>query len=331
MADALPFLIELGRLGYGGVRAAISVQAFMATQYLAEFGSKYLHEEFLRPALHGKHLVALAITEPEAGSSFAHTQTSARPVPGGFEVNGSKSLVTLGSVADSIVTVVRTRPPNPPGSPVGLTLLLIPADTVGVEVVPTPTVGWRACGTATVIFNRVVVPATHVIGTPDSAFYYLMRCLDTERLVAAAIALGELERFAEDAAGTLIVRRSQADPISGKQVLMHELADLVIGATATRHLIEAAAAGTSAPRGLSSHSAMAKLMATELAQRAAAFSLRVRGGAGLYATSGLDAAYHDAVAATIAAGPSEVMRDLVAQDFLASVRARGAQVDAGVH
>lgn len=312
---SIAFLEELGRLGFGGLRAAISVHAYMATHYLAAVGSPEQRSRFLSPAVQGEKIAALAITEPSAGGDLAALSATAIPDDDFFVVQGVKSMVSNGLVADFAVVAVRTKTVPQPGA-TGLSLLLVDLGLPGISREPAPTLGWRSAGTATVTFDEVRVPASCLLGRLNSAFYYLMRGLQLERLVAATLALGGMDHCLDDLRSFLAARVVSGTELRQRQAPAHRVADLATELAAARQLVYHTAWLYENDELPALECSMAKLHTTELACRLADTSLQLQGSHGYADGSNAARAYQDARAATIAAGPSEVMRDLIGRVVL---------------
>ncbi|MFD5660950.1 acyl-CoA dehydrogenase family protein [Streptomyces hirsutus] len=311
------FLEELGRTGFGGLRAAVSVHAYMATQYLSMVGGQELRGAYLVPAVRGESLAALAITEPGAGADLSGLGTTAVRDGDRFMVTGTKSMVSNGMTADFFVTAVRTGPvTGGPRGTTGLSLLVIDAGLPGVGRAGRRTLGWRSAGTATVTFDAVRVPAGGLIGRLDHGFYYLMRGLQLERLVAATLAVGGMDRTLDELRAFLRARDVGGDALARKQALVHRVADLATELAAARQLVHHTAWLFEQGELPAVECSMAKLHTTELACRLADTALQLQGSHGYLESSFAARAQRDARAATIAAGPSEVMRDVIGRAVL---------------
>ncbi|MEV0253579.1 acyl-CoA dehydrogenase family protein [Streptomyces sp. NPDC050732] len=309
------FLEELGRLGYGGLRAAVSVHAYMATHYLSRTGGHDLAQEYLAPAVRGERVAALAITEPDAGADLAGIGTTAVRDGDHFVVDGTKAMVSNGMTADFLVTAVRTAAAGPRGT-TGLSLLVVDTALPGVARVPRRTLGWRSAGTAAITFDAVRVPADRLVGRIGNGFYYLLRGLQLERLVAATLALGGMDRGLDELRGHLRSRNVAGEALARKQALVHRVADLATELAAARQLVHHTAWLYEQGELPAVECSMAKLHTTELACRLADTALQLQGSHGYVEDSFAARAQRDARAATIAAGPSEVMRDLIGQTVL---------------
>ncbi|MFF1651159.1 acyl-CoA dehydrogenase family protein [Streptomyces sp. NPDC058240] len=311
------FLEELGRMGYGGLRAAVSVHAYMATHYLAAAGGRALQDAYLAPAVRGERVAALALTEPGAGSDLSGLTTCAERDGDHFVLRGTKTMVSNGMAADFHVVAVRTAPEasGARAGTTGLSLFVVDAALPGVGATPLETLGWRAAGTATVVYDDVRVPAGRIIGRRDSGFYYLMRGLQLERLVAAVLALGEADRLLADIRRWVSGRELFGGALARLQAPLHRIADLATELEAARQLVHHTAWCYQRGELPATECSMAKLYTTELACRMADANLHLQGAHGYLDGADAARAHRDTRAATIAAGPSEVMRDIIGRSL----------------
>jgi acyl-CoA dehydrogenase len=313
--SSVVFLEELGRTGYGGMRAAVSVHAYMATYYLARSGGAALRQRYLTPAVAGDKIAALAVTEPGAGSDLAGLTSTVHEQPDHFVLDGTKSMVSNGSSADFYVVLARSAARSGGGrGAAGLSLFVVDANSPGMTIDRTEPVGWRAADPATVRFEAVRVPLDQVVGRPGSGFYQLMRGFQLERVVAAVLALGGADRSLQLTREHLVRRGAFGARLADLQAVRHQVADLATNLAAARELVyHAVWRYQSDDLGSVRECSMAKLCATELATRMADTSLQLHGAHGYLDDTEVARAFRDARAATIAAGPSEVMRDIIAR------------------
>jgi acyl-CoA dehydrogenase len=319
LGHSVAFLSELGRTGYGGFRTAVAVHSYMANHYLGQYASPWLQQRYLAPALAGLKVAALAITEPDAGSDLAALSTSAVPDGEDFLVTGNKSMVVNGSVADYYVLACRTSAAPSDGNrarPAGISLLVVDADLPGVTAVPQHTLGWRSAGTAAVSFDGVRVAGRQLIGRAGAGFYQLLYGLQYERLAAAAMAVGGTEYCLQVLVDQLRRRSAHGRQLAEFQAVRHRVAALATEAAAARELVAHAARCFESAKLPVTECSMAKLYTTELASRAADACLQLHGSAGYLEDSVAARLLRDTRAATIAAGPSEVMYDLIAGSVL---------------
>jgi acyl-CoA dehydrogenase len=319
--SSIVLLEELGRTGYGGLKAAVAVHCYMATHYLARAASEELQARYLAPAIRGEMVAALAVTEPGAGSDLSRLSTTAVRDGDHFVVTGRKTMVTNGTTANFYVTAVRTTPSVVGGPGVtGVSLLVADADLPGITTSRLETMGWRCADTAEVGFDAVRVPVDRLIGRLDSGFYYLMRGFQLERLVAAVMALGGADGCVALIRRQLLDRQVFGGRLGDLQAVRHRLADLVTDLEASRQLVYHAAWCYQSGDLPVAECSMAKLHVTELACRIADAGLQLHGAEGYLDGSDISRYYRDARAATMAAGPSEVMRDIVANGVLGQQR-----------
>lgn len=309
------FLEELGRTGYAGVRAGIGVHAYMATAYLDLFGTPEQKAAYLEPARRGERIAGLAITEAEAGSDLSRLGTRARPDGGGYLVSGEKLYIANASQAGFFVTLVKTgHETEEPAATHGLTgasLLLVDAGSPGLHREPQHMLGWRSADVCRLVFDDVPVAGDRVLGRRDRALMHLIRGLDFERLVAGLLAIGGTAYCLGLVNEFVRRRRIRGTPLHTNQAVRHRIADL----TADHELVAQYghhAAWLHSRGELDGRTAMIlKLKATELAVEAAHVCLQYHGAQGYLSESAAARLYRDAMAGTIAAGASELLRDLI--------------------
>ncbi|HWI52362.1 MAG TPA: acyl-CoA dehydrogenase family protein, partial [Symbiobacteriaceae bacterium] len=181
--SALVLAEEMSRAGNGGIGMAIAVHTEMATPPILKFGTPEQKQRFLVPAIQGKKIAALAITEPGAGSDVSGIRTRAVPDGGDWVINGSKIYITNGLRADFYLVVARTGDDQWGG----LTLFLVekgtPGFTVGRKL---KKLGMHSSDTAELFFENVRVPDANRVGEVGQGFYNIMWELQGERLIGAA-------------------------------------------------------------------------------------------------------------------------------------------------
>jgi acyl-CoA dehydrogenase len=323
--SSVVFLEELGRAGYGGFRASVSVHAYMATHYIERNGSDALKRGYLTPAIAGEKLGALGITEPGAGSDISRLEMAAVRDGGQYVLNGTKAFTTNGITADFFTLVVRTGPRKATElGATGLSVVVVDASTPGIERRKLEKLGWHCSDTADLTFRNVRIPATNLVGTLDHGFYYVMRGFQLERLVAAILALGEMEFCLGQTLPYLTQRKAFGSELSSFQAIRHRMADLLTDVEATRQLIYHAAWLYERGELPVSECSMAKLKATELGQLVVNECVQFFGGLGVLEGTGIARMYRDMRMNTIAGGTSEIMRDIIAQSGMDRVDFRCA-------
>jgi acyl-CoA dehydrogenase len=310
------FLEEVGRAANGGLGAAISVQEYMAVNHLAKAGSDALKEKYLRPAIAGTAIAALAITEPDAGSDVQGIRTTAQREGDFFIVNGSKTFITSGHSADFITTLVRTD--------AGHSLLIIDANSEGVSRTKLNKIGWHSSDTAEIAFDNVRVPASNLIGEDGMGFYYVMDSFQLERLVAAVLSVAAAEYCIEMTLQYMHERTAFGKPIAKYQALRHRIADLATEVKACQELVYHTAWLFEQGEFAVKECSMCKLKATELQKEVVDACLQMYGGFGYMEEYPIAQMYRDARVATIVGGTSEIMREIIAKMQFDSVGYKAA-------
>jgi acyl-CoA dehydrogenase len=308
------FLEELGRTGYAGVRAAIAVHSFMALSYVEQFGTAEQKHRYVSGAREGTQVAALAMSEAYAGSDLRLISTSAdRASDGSYRVNGEKSYVVNGSVADFYVTLVKTR--QSPGSRAltGASIVLIDASTDGIIRRPQRMVGWHSADICTIGFSDVIVPQDRLVGRLDQALVQITRALDFERLIAGLLAIGGISHALDLLAIHVRSRRIHDAPLGSNHFIRQTIADMHAEYEILRQYAYHAAWLQSRDRLDSRTTSILKLKATELAVIAAQKCVQYHGAQGFLSDSAPGRLYCDAIGGTIAGGASELLREMIYQ------------------
>ncbi|MDZ4096292.1 MAG: acyl-CoA dehydrogenase family protein [Paracoccaceae bacterium] len=266
----------------------------------------------------GTAIAAFALTEPGAGSDVAATATTAARVPDGYLLNGEKTYISNGGIADVYVVFARTG--EAPGAR-GLSAFLLPADTPGLEVVarieviaPHPLAHLR--------FNDVALPETALIGKAGEGFKVAMSVLDVFRPTVGAAALGFARRALDEALARVQARHIGGAPLADLQMVQGHIADMALDIDASALLIYRAAwaKDRGAPR-ISREAAMAKLHATEAAQRVIDTALQLHGGDGVRQGFAVESLYREIRALRIYEGASDVQKIVIARAVLEAAKA----------
>jgi acyl-CoA dehydrogenase len=286
---------ELSRCGSGGVAAGIGAHVGIATPPVWKFGTDEQKDRFLGPAIRGRRIAALGITEPGAGSDVAGIRTFARRVDGGYVVNGSKTFITNGVRADFVVTAVKT---TAEGGHQGLSFLILEREMEGYKVSrKLEKLGWRASDTAELAFADVFVPDENLLGEENRGFYLIMANFQWERLLMALGAVGSMETVLERlvAAG--------AGP-------RHAVAEMAVKLEASRcltyHALRLFAAGKDALREVTEAKLLSQRAAFEVAEEA----FRLTGG-----DLEVGRAMRDTRLGPIGGGTDEVMKEILAKQL----------------
>lgn len=300
---------ELGRIRSGGVSMAIGVQTDMATPALAKFGSDALREQFLKPAIAGTAVAAIAVSEPGAGSDVASITTTAAKDGADYIINGSKMWITNSTQADFLCLLANT---GDGGAHNNKSLIIVPTDTPGVTFSKRLNkLGMRASDTAQIFFDNVRVPQRYRIGEENAGFKYQMMQFQEERLFAAAGNLKLMEYCINDTIDYTRERRAFGKSILDNQVVHFRLAELQTEIEALRALVYAAVEGYVAGDDVTLKASMAKLKTGRLVREVTDTCLQYWGGAGFMWDNPVARAYRDTRLASIGGGADEVMLGII--------------------
>jgi citronellyl-CoA dehydrogenase len=305
------FLEELGHIKALGLAVAITVQTHMATPAMAEFGNSHLKESYLKAAIAGELIGAIAVTEPGAGSDVAAIQTTAKRDGDDYTINGSKMYITNGTQADFYTLLARTSPE--PGYH-SFSLFIVPSNLPGVTVGrKLDKLGIRISDTAELFFDNVRVPGKNLIGKDGEGFIYQMKQFQHERFSLLPFACTAARDIIAMTVEHIKQRVVFGKPLIARQVLKHRLADWLTEIECLQqliyHIVRMKTAGLDATREIS----MGKLMASQVLIKVADGCLQMYGGLGFMNEMLISRYYRDARGLAIGGGADEVMKDVLAK------------------
>ena len=305
------FLEELGRVRGTGVPMAIAVQSHMATPALAEFGSDYLKETYLKPAISGDMVASIAVTEPGAGSDVSALRTTAKKDGDSYVINGSKTYITNGTQADFLTLLARTS--DDPGYH-SFSLFVVSTDLPGFQVSrKLNKMGCHSSDTAELFFDDMRIPAENLIGKEGEGFIYQMQQFQHERFSAIPMSYISAEETIAMTVEHIRQRVVFGKPLIGKQVLRHRLADWQTDIECLRqlayHIVRMKEAGLDVTREVS----MGKLYAAQVIQKVTDGCLQMYGGLGFMEEMLISRLYRDAKLISIGGGADEIMREIIAK------------------
>jgi len=291
------------RLPVFGITTVLTV-----AEALERHASDELKRELLTGMCNGD-IHALGFSEPEAGSDLGSLRCRAKPVDGGWVVDGQKTWTSNAQFADHILLMARTGTVEDRHA--GITMFNVPMRSDGIEVRPIDTMGGREVND--VFFTEVFVPHDRLVGSEGAGWRQLMGGLNAERLLIGAMFLGQARRAFDDALQYVKERRQFGRPIGTFQAIRHRLADLATEIECCRLLVYDVARRTEAEpdRVLPREASMAKLKVTEVAKRVALDGMQMMGGYGYAAEYGMERHVRNTLAGTIYGGTSEVQRDII--------------------
>ena len=308
---------EMARCRSGGVAFSVLVHTDMSSPWLTRYGTAAQKRAYLPGIVRGETVCALGITEPGTGSDMAGIATRAVRDGDHYRLTGSKIFITNGVYGDLYFVAARTGPGTADRRHAGISMFLVEGGTPGFTVSRRlDKMGMRASDTAELSFQDCPVPSANLLGEEGRGFHQLAAGLQRERIMAAVLALSGAAQALEDTTAYLRERRAFGGPLGDKQALRHRVADMATEIEAARHLVHHAAECYTAGRECVTEVSMAKLFATEVANRAAYQAVQLHGGYGYMREFGVERFFRDVRLWTIASGTSEIMREIIAKRLL---------------
>ena len=304
-------LEELAQPGYGGFPTALLTHTATLPLLMAA-GTEAQKDRYAPPILAGDLLCALAITEPGGGSDVARLTTRAERRGDRFIVNGAKTFISHGMVADLFFTAVRTGGEGMDG----LSVLLIESGP-GIERTRLPKMGWHCNDTATVHFNDVEVPAENLIGPENGGFIKLMQNLNVERLYAAQhccafsrVALQEATEWAQD-------RKTFGKRLVDHQAIRIKLADMARAIDTTQAWVDLCAWQSIQDISRPADFSLLKVQATRTLEYVARECVHILGGAGYIQGSKAERIYRETQVMAVAGGSESIILDMAGRQLFA--------------
>ncbi|GJQ52681.1 MAG: acyl-CoA dehydrogenase [Anaerolineaceae bacterium] len=317
--DSISAAIALEELGWGCGSTALAIAAHngLGSTPIVLYGSESLKQTWLPLVSSGKNkLAALALTEPGAGSDLQGGVTT-RAVKDGNEwvINGAKMWCTNASIAEYIITLVRT---DPQGGSRSLSQILVPTNSKGLKIGPAEKkMGLHGSPTHAVAYDDVRVPLDNLIGEEGKGLQQTLATLDGGRVGIAAISIGMAQAAFEYALEYARERKAFGKPIAERQAIQWMLADAATEIELARAMLYRTAWLKEQGRSYGKEAAMAKLFATEMAERVCRNAIQIHGGYGYSSEYPVERIYRDVRLMTIGEGTSEIQRMVIARRLLA--------------
>lgn len=302
---------ELGAIRCGGVPMAIGVQTNMATPALALFGSKYVRETFLAPAIAGDMVACIGVSEPHAGSDVASIKTTAVKDGDDYVINGTKMWITNSTQADFICLLANTS-----DGPVhtNKSLIVVPTNTPGVSFSKRlKKLGMHSSDTAQIFFDNVRVPQKNLIGSEGAGFMMQMKQFQEERLFVAAVALKSLDLCISETLAYTQERQAFGKPLLANQVIRFRLAELQTDVEALRALTYHACEKYVNGENVTMLASMAKLKSGRLSREVCDSCLQYWGGMGFMWDNVVSRAFRDSRLGSIGGGADEIMLTIISK------------------
>ena len=308
---------EMARCRSGGVAFSVLVHTDMSSPWLTRYGNEAQKKKYLPGIVKGEIVCALGITEPGTGSDMANLSTRAVRKGDHYLLTGSKIFITNGVYGDLYFVAARTAAGTADRRHGGISMFLVERGLPGFEVSRRlDKMGMRASDTAELAFHECPVPAENLLGVEGRGFQQLAAGLQRERTMAAVLALAGAAQALEDTTAYIRERQAFGEPLSRKQALRHRIAEMATEIEAARQLVYRAAACYKAGQDCITEVSMAKLFATEVANRVAYQAVQLHGGYGYMSEFPVERFFRDVRLYTIASGTSEIMKEIIAKRLL---------------
>ncbi|ARF80976.1 acyl-CoA dehydrogenase family protein [Kitasatospora aureofaciens] len=303
---------EFARAGASGL--AIGLHNDIIGPYLTSLATEEQKRRWLPGFCSGELITAIAMTEPGTGSDLQGIRTQAVDRGDHFLLNGAKTFISNGILADLVIVVART---TPEGGAHGLSLLAVERGTPGFERGRNlDKIGQKAQDTAELFFEDVRVPKENLLGELNGGFIHLMQNLAQERLTIAAAAIAGAEYLVEITTEYVKQREAFGRPLAKLQHVRFEIAELATECAITRTFVDRCITEHNRYALTPADASMAKWWATELQKRTADRCLQLHGGYGYMSEFPVARAFTDGRIQTIYGGTTEIMKEIVGRSIL---------------
>ena len=297
-------------LRYGDIGFFNTLHSRLVGPYLGELGNEEQKQRFLPRCVSGECILAIAMTEPGAGSDLAGMKTRAEDRGDHWVINGSKTYISNGQIADLIIVAARTVPDKTHG----LGLFLVEADMPGFKRGRNlKKIGLKAQDTSELFFDNVKVPKANVLGDPTRGFYYLTQFLAEERLITATQCITNAQVAFDLTYDYITNRRVFGRPLGALQNARFKMAEMRAQIDVLQTFIDHCVTQHNAGKLTPQMAAEGKLLASELEGRVVDECLQMHGGAGYMEEFRISRMFTDARVSRIYAGASEVMKEIIAR------------------
>ncbi|MBP0452773.1 acyl-CoA dehydrogenase family protein [Kitasatospora sp. RG8] len=303
---------EFARAGASGL--ALGLHNDIIGPYLTSLATDEQKRRWLPGFCTGELITAIAMTEPGTGSDLQGIRTHAVDQGDHYLLNGAKTFISNGILADLVVVVART---TPEGGAHGLSLLVVERGTPGFERGRNlDKIGQKSQDTAELFFEDVRVPKENLLGEENRGFVYLMQNLAQERLTIAAAAIAGAEHLVEITTAYVKQREAFGRPLAKLQHVRFEIAELATECAVTRAFVDRCIIEHNRYALTPADASMAKWWATELQKRTADRCLQLHGGYGYMSEFPVARAFTDGRIQTIYGGTTEIMKEIVGRSIL---------------
>lgn len=289
----------------------VSVTNSVGCMPLLQYGTAQQQRDFLSPLARGEKLAAFCLTEPQAGSDASGLKTRAERQGDSYVLNGTKQFITSGKNADLAIVFAVT---DLAAGKRGISAFVVPTDTPGYRVASVEAkMGQRASDTCQIVFEHCSIPAVNLLGDEGQGYKIALGNLEGGRIGIAAQCIGIARAALEAAILYSREREAFAKPLAEHQAVAFKLADMATQIAAARQLTLHAAALKDAGEPCLSEASMAKLFASEMAERVCSDAIQIHGGYGYLQDFPVERYYRDVRACQIYEGTSEVQKMVISR------------------
>jgi len=300
--------------GDGATSTIMSVHNSVGCMPILKFGTEAQKHCFLPPMARGESIGAFCLTEPQAGSDAANLKTRATRDGDAYVLSGTKMFVTSGATARVAIVFAVT---DPAAGRKGISAFIVPTDAPGWEVVRVePKMGQHASDTCQIALNDLRLPADLRLGAEGEGYRIALANLEGGRIGIAAQAVGMARAAFDHARDHARERTAFGTAIANHQAVAFRLADMATRIEAARHLVLEAARLRDAGKPCLKEACMAKLFASEMAERVCSDALQTLGGYGYVADHPVERIYRDVRVCQIYEGTSDVQRMVISRDLM---------------
>lgn len=313
--DTVSFCLALEEIARWDASIALTVASHtsLAGGHIALAGTHQQKETYLTPLAKGERLGGWCLTEPGTGSDASNLKTTAAKEDGYWILNGTKTFITQGSVANTYVVLAKTDPEK---GTKGISAFIVERESDGVKPGnPIHKLGMNTSDTAEVVFDNVKVPEENLLGKRDEGFKDTMKVLDGGRIGIGAISVGIARGALEESLKYAKERKQFGKSIGDFQAIEHKMVNMAVGIDAARLLVHRAAWHKDQGKSFTKEASMAKLFASEMAERAALEAVQIHGGYGFTKEYHVERFLRDVKLMTIGEGTSEIQRLILAREI----------------
>lgn len=310
---AYAIAVEEIAAGDGACSTIMSVHSSVGCVPILKFGTEDQRQRFLPKLASGEWIGGFALTEPQAGSDASNLKTRARRDGDHYIIDGAKQFITSGKNGQVIIVFAVT---DPDAGKNGITAFIVPTDTPGYEVLRVEEkLGLNASDTCQIAFNAMRIPAENMLGEEGQGYRIALSNLEGGRIGIAAQSVGMAQAAFEAARDYAGERKAFGRPIADHQAVAFRLADMATQIEAARQLVRHAATLREAGSPCVSEASMAKLFASEIAERVCSDAIQIHGGYGYMRDYPVERIYRDARICQIYEGTSDVQRMVIARSL----------------